>query len=51
MRPRIAVCNLGVQDLARAQARIEEYLQAFRQDGTRITRNLDFEVTSGAGPV
>jgi malate synthase len=35
--------NLGVRDLPRAQQRIEEYLKAFAQDGTRITRNLDFE--------
>jgi malate synthase len=37
--------NLGVGDLGRAQQRIEEYLKAFSADGTRITRNLDFEAT------
>ena len=34
--------NLDNHDLATAQARISQYVQAFRKDGTRITRNLDF---------
>ena len=34
--------NLDNHDLALAQQRIREYLDAFSGDGTRITRNLDF---------
>jgi malate synthase len=41
--------NLGVRDLPRAQQRIEEYLKAFAQDGTRITRNLDFDAATSSG--
>jgi malate synthase len=36
--------NLGVRDLGEAKRRIALLRDAFRQDGTRITRNLDFEV-------
>lgn len=35
--------NLGNTDLDVAQRRIREYLDAFTADGTRITRNLDFD--------
>ena len=38
--------NLNNHDLARARERIAAYVQAFRQDGTRITENLDFESAS-----
>ena len=34
--------NLNHHDLAVARERIARYLDAFRQDGTRITENLDF---------
>lgn len=34
--------TLGTTDLDVAERRIREYLDAFAQDGTRITRNLDF---------
>ena len=34
--------NLDNSDLASARERIEMYLGAFAEDGTRITRNLDF---------
>ena len=34
--------NINVTDLATAEQRIREYLDAFGRDGTRITRNLDF---------
>jgi malate synthase len=34
--------NTDNMDLAIAQARIREYLEAFGRDGTRITANLDF---------
>jgi malate synthase len=34
--------NLNHHDLATARKRIALYLEAFRQDGTRITENLDF---------
>jgi malate synthase len=34
--------NLNHHDLATARQRIALYLDAFRQDGTRITENLDF---------
>jgi malate synthase len=34
--------NLDNHDLARARQRIQQYVQAFARDGTRITENLDF---------
>ena len=34
--------NLGVEQLAEAEARIARFLEAFRKDGTRLTENLDF---------
>lgn len=34
--------NLGVENLADAEVRIARYLEAFKQDGTRITENQDF---------
>ncbi len=34
--------NLGLDDLHIAQSRIARYLQAFSNDGTRITENQDF---------
>jgi malate synthase len=34
--------NLGVTDLAEAERRIVQFLEAFRKDGTRLTGNLDF---------
>lgn len=36
--------NLNNHDLARASRRIEEYLAAFWQDGTRLTANTDTDV-------
>jgi malate synthase len=38
--------NLDNTDLAVAETRIREYLDAFGRDGTRITRNLDFDTDS-----
>jgi malate synthase len=38
--------NLDNEDLAVGEARIREYLDAFARDGTRITRNLDFDTHS-----
>jgi malate synthase len=35
--------NLNVTDLPVAEERIRRFLDAFGQDGTRITRNLDFD--------
>jgi malate synthase len=35
--------NLDNHDLAEARRRIAQYMEAFGKDGTRITRNLDFE--------
>jgi malate synthase len=35
--------NLDNHDLAEARRRIAQYMNAFGQDGTRITENLDFE--------
>jgi malate synthase len=35
--------NLDNHDLAKARQRITQYMEAFGKDGTRITRNLDFE--------
>jgi malate synthase len=35
--------NLGIHDPAIARERIEAYFEAYERDGTRITRNLDFE--------
>jgi malate synthase len=34
--------NLGVEELAVAEARIAGFLEAFKKDGTRMTENLDF---------
>ncbi len=34
--------NLGVSDAAEGSRRIQMYLDEFRKDGTRITKNLDF---------
>lgn len=34
--------NLDNHDLAKAKERIAQYAEAFRKDGTRITKNLDF---------
>jgi malate synthase len=42
--------NLDNQDFARARARIDAYLAAFRQDGTRITDNPDFVVAPVVAP-
>jgi malate synthase len=35
--------NINNTDLATGEERIREYLDAFSRDGTRITRNLDFD--------
>jgi malate synthase len=35
--------NLGVHNLAEARHRIVQYLEAFSENGIRITHNLDFE--------
>ena len=35
--------NLNNEDLAEAERRIGMYLDAFRKDGTRITKNLDLK--------
>jgi malate synthase len=35
--------NIGNHDLAEASRRIAMYRSAFRKDGTRITKNLDFD--------
>jgi malate synthase len=45
--------NLDLHDLGTALRRIAEYMENFTQDGTRITRNLDFETrpTGGAAAV
>jgi malate synthase len=40
--------NLDNHDLANARGRIGQYMEAFGKDGTRITRNLDFEAFSTA---
>jgi malate synthase len=34
--------NLDNDDLGEARTRIDRYLEAFRKDGTRITRRVDF---------
>jgi malate synthase len=41
--------NLNNHDLPTAEKRIEQYLDAFRKDGTRITENLDFVPAVSAG--
>lgn len=38
--------NIDNDDLARARARLDAYLAAFRRDGTRTTDNLDFAAAS-----
>ena len=35
--------NLGIEDLETARGRIRQLAEAFAQDGTRVTENLDFE--------
>ena len=35
--------NIGNHDPAEASRRIAMYMSAFRKDGTRITKNLDFD--------
>jgi malate synthase len=40
--------NLDNHDLEKARGRIGQYMEAFGKDGTRITRNLDFEAPSTA---
>ena len=40
--------NLDNHDLEKARGRIAQYMEAFGKDGTRITRNLDFEAPSTA---
>ncbi|MCP3905294.1 MAG: hypothetical protein GY715_16835, partial [Planctomycetes bacterium] len=35
--------NLDRDDLAEARRRIDRSVEAFRADGTRITKNLDFD--------
>ncbi len=44
--------NLDLHDLGSALRRIAEYMETFTQDGTRLTRNLDFDrspIASEAG--
>jgi malate synthase len=41
--------NLDNHDLGEARRRIQRYLAAFAQDGTRITENLDFEGSATGG--
>jgi malate synthase len=36
--------TLGTHDLAEAKRRIHDYMTAFDRDGTRVTKNLDFEL-------
>jgi malate synthase len=43
--------TLDNHDLAEAKRRIAMYMEAFRRDGTRITRNLDFEPEQGDSEV
>jgi len=38
--------NLGNHDLPEAERRIRLFMDAFRKDGTRITKNLDFAAAS-----
>ena len=38
--------NIGNHDPAEASRRIATYMSAFRKDGTRITKNLDFDMGS-----
>ena len=38
--------NLNNSDLTRAKQRIQEYLTRFKEDGQRITENLDFIITN-----
>jgi malate synthase len=42
--------NLGNEELGEARRRIGMYFEAFRADGTRITRNLDFEAGRRSPP-
>ena len=38
--------NMGVVELEEAGERVRKYMEAFRKDGVRITKNLDFEPAS-----
>ena len=40
--------NLNNHDLGLAKQRIDRFVAAFRDDGTRITDNLDFEQATAA---
>ncbi len=42
--------NLDNHDLAKARQRIAQYMDAFGRDGTRITRNLDFDAPGSKAP-
>jgi malate synthase len=42
--------NLDNHDLDTARNRIDLYMKAFAKDGTRITRNLDFDSSQGGKP-
>jgi malate synthase len=42
--------NLDNHDLAKARQRIARYMEAFARDGTRITRNVDFDAPSARRP-
>lgn len=39
--------TLNVTDLTTARSRIDQYIEAFGRDGTRLTANADFDVTPG----
>ena len=41
--------NLNNLDLDEARRRIRRLVEAFKQDGTRITENVDFAASSGGG--
>ena len=42
--------NLETEDLTEARRRIQLYLERFRNEGVRITRNLDFDVAPVTAP-
>ena len=47
MESPIGNINLDNHDLSEARRRIRQYMEAFGHDGTRITRNLDFDAAVG----
>lgn len=42
--------NIDNHDLDTGKERIRRYIETFKRDGTRITENLDFQITASSSP-